>query len=359
MKKRLRSVISLLLMVLMACTVFAGCGGTKQLAPAQSSAPEQQSAQTSKPAEQPKADFPKGDISVLIPAAAGGGNDLTVRALIPGLKEALGTNIIPVNQPAGKGGVAFTEVANAKPDGHKLYFNSKTVLLMKYTGIAEAQIEKLVPVAQVAEDVTIFYVRADSPWNSINDLIDHLKTSKEKLKTGNTGLGGVWHLPQIKFNKAIGVDNMKYVAYPSGSTAMLTALVAGEIDLVTCGPEGRSFVESGKVKPLAVIYPTRYPSFPDVPTVKEAAGLDIEHKVWRGFFTTAGTDEATLKILSDACKKAVESEEFKKYAAVGMLASYKDYKEFAQVVENERKELEVIMPEIMKQIEAENQAGGK
>lgn len=355
MKKRLAKVISLIVMVSMVVVVLAGCGGTQQQAPKSSTPAASAPAASSVPAKQ-EVKYPKGDISVLIPAAAGGGNDLTVRALIPGLKAALGgANIVPVNQAAGKGAVAFTEVSGAKPDGQKLYFNSKTALLMKYQGIPEAQIEKLVPIAQVAEDVTIFYVRADSPWNNIKDLINALKTSKEKIKTANTGLGGVWHLPQIIFNKAIGVDNMKYVSYPSGSTAMLTALVAGEVDLVTCGPEGRSFVDSKKVKPLAVIFPTRYPSFPDVPTVKEAAGLDIEYKVWRGFFTTAGTDEATLKILSDAAKKAVESEEFKKYASVGMLASYRDYKEFAQVVEKERKELEVLMPEVQKLIDAENQ----
>lgn len=313
----------------------------------------------SKEASSAKEVFPKGDISFLIPAGAGGGNDLTVRAMIPGMKAALGgANIIPINQAAGKGGVAFAEVANAKPDGQKIYFNSKTVLLMKFAGIKEAQIEKLVPVAQIAEDVAIFYVRSNSPWKTINDLIAHLKTSKEKVKTANTGMGGIWHLPEVKFNKAIGVDNMRYASYPSGSTAMLTALVSGEVDLVVCGPEGRTFIEAGKVRPLAVIYPKRYPSFPDVPTIKEAAGLDLEFKVWRGVFTTAGTSEATVKILSEACKKAVESEEFKKYASIGMLAAYKDSKEFAQIVENERKELEVLMPEIYAQIEAENKKGG-
>ncbi|MDR2588585.1 MAG: hypothetical protein LBC67_04075, partial [Spirochaetales bacterium] len=116
------------------------------------------------------AQFPRGDISVIIPNAAGGGNDLTVRALIPGMERALGVKVIPINQPAGKGAVAFSEVANARPDGTKLYFNSKTSLLMKFNGIAEAQIEKLTPIAQVADDVAIFQVRADSPWKSMNDV---------------------------------------------------------------------------------------------------------------------------------------------------------------------------------------------
>jgi tripartite-type tricarboxylate transporter receptor subunit TctC len=299
--------------------------------------------------------FPKGDISVIIPNAAGGGNDLTVRALIPGMERALGVKVIPINQPAGKGAVGFSEVANARPDGTKLYFNSKTALLMKFNGIEEAKIEKLTPIAQVAEDVAIFQVRADSPWKTMNDVINALKTSKEKIKTGNTGLGGTWHLPQVKLNQAIGVDNMRYAAYPAGSPPLLTALVAGEVDFITCGPECKTFVDSGKVRPLAVVFPTRYPSFPDVPTLKEATGLDFDYFVWRGFFTTAGTDPKIVGILSEAVKQAVASEEFRRYAAVGMLASYKGTAEFSQIVAKEQKELEVLMPGVLAQIKAEAQ----
>ncbi|MDR1931398.1 MAG: tripartite tricarboxylate transporter substrate binding protein [Spirochaetales bacterium] len=302
--------------------------------------------------------YPRGDISIIIPNSAGGGNDLTVRALIPALERALGVSVVPINQPAGKGGVAFSDVANAKPDGSKLYFNSKTALLMKFNGIEEAKIEKLTPIAQVADDVAIFQVRSDSPWKTMNDVINHLKTSKEKLKTGNTGLGGTWHLPQIKLNQAIGLDNMRYASYPAGSPPLLTALVAGEVDFITCGPECKSFVDSGKVRPLCVVFPTRYPSFPDVPTLKEATGLDFDYPVWRGFFTTAGTDPKIVEILSQAIQKAVQSEEFQKYAAVGMLASYKGTAEFSQIVSKEQKELEVLMPEVLAQIQAEN-AGGK
>ncbi|MDR2588225.1 MAG: hypothetical protein LBC67_02255, partial [Spirochaetales bacterium] len=136
-----------------------------------------------------------------------------------------------------------------------------------------------------------------------------------------------------------------------------TALVAGEVDFITCGPECKSFVDSGKVRPLAVVFPTRYPSFPNVPTLKEATGLDFDYPVWRGFFTTAGTDPKIVEILSAAIKKAVESEEFQKYAAVGMLASYKGTAEFSQIVSKEQKELEVLMPGVLARIQAEAKGG--
>ncbi|MCL2381060.1 MAG: tripartite tricarboxylate transporter substrate-binding protein, partial [Treponema sp.] len=111
-----------------------------------------------------------GDIRVIIPSAAGGGNDLTVRALIPGMERALGVSVIPINQTAGAGAVAFHEAATARPDGTTLYFHSKSVLLLQYNaGMENLRIERLAPVAQVAEDVSIFSVRADSPHRTIND----------------------------------------------------------------------------------------------------------------------------------------------------------------------------------------------
>ena len=149
---------------------------------------------------------------------------------------------------------------------------------------------------------------------------------------------------------------MLAVAY-SGSTPALTALVSGEVDLVVCGPEVLPFVESGQVRMLCVVFPTRYPSLPNVPTLKEETGQDYSYPVWRGFFTTAGTDPAVVQALADALKTAVESEEFKKYTAVGMIASFKGPKEFGQIVDAEAKSLAVSMPEITKKIEADQ--GGR
>ena len=294
--------------------------------------------------------FPKGDISIIIPAGAGGGNDLTVRALIPSLERTLKVSVIPINQTAGRGAVAFTEVANARPDGYKLYFHSKSVLLLKFNGIEEAKIERLAPVAQVAEDVSIFVVRSDSPWKNMNDLISHLKTSRQRVKASNSGIGSLWHLSQIIFEQTIGTDNMLPVAY-NGSSAALTALVSGEVDLVVCGPEVLPFVESGKVRMLCVVHPQRYPSLPNVPTMKEETGLTYDYPVWRGFFTTAGTDPKIIKILADALKIAVESEEYKKFTAVGMIGSYVGPAEFGKIVDDERKRLDVMIPGIMDKIQ--------
>ncbi len=332
-------------------TIFAGCSGGKTEskpagAPAGSTEPQ---------ASVQKVDFPKGDITFLIPSAPGGGNDLTVRSVIPGMERALNTKIVPENKSASRGALAFMDVANAKPDGHKLYFNSMTSVQLQYSGVPEAKIEKLVPVAQLVEDAAVFYVRSEAPWKNIKELVDHLKASPEKLKTANTGLGAIWHIVDVTFAKAVGVeDKLHYVSFPSGSTPMLTALVSGEVDLVITGPaDAKAFTDSGKIRPIGVMTDERYPTIPDVATLKEQ-GFDVSYPIWRGIFTTAGTDEATLQLLSDAAKAACESEEFKKYASFGMPAKFKDYKEFKTVVEKEDQLLSKLMPEIMAEANAAN-----
>lgn len=338
--------MALVVSVAVLSSLAVGCG-TKTAAP--SNAP---AAAGTQQAAAKKVDYPKGDITFIIPNAPGGGNDLTVRSLIPGLEKALKVKVVPENKPASRGAVAFMDIINGKPDGSRLYFNSMTALQLAYSGVPEAKIEKMTPVAQVVEDAAIIFVRKDSPLNSLQDLINQLKTSKTKIKTANTGLGALWHVVEVVFSKAIGADNMHYISFPSGSPAMLTALASGEVDVVFCGPEAKSFMDAGKVKPLGVLTEKRYPSFPDVKTAKEQ-GLDLVYPIWRGLFTTGNTDPEIIKVLEASVKAATESEEFKKYASVGMTISFKGTEEFKKIVENESKTLAKVMPEIMKEVENE------
>ena len=96
-------------------------------------------------AEGQKDTFPSGDVTFVNPNAAGGGNDLIMRALIPGMKTSLGVNVIPENKPASRGAIAALDITNAKPDGQKVYINSQTLILMPYGGV-EVAVEKFQPV---------------------------------------------------------------------------------------------------------------------------------------------------------------------------------------------------------------------
>ena len=273
----------------------------------------------------------------LIPAGPGGGNDLTVRALIPGMQQALGVDIVAENKPAGKGAVAAAEVMNAKPEDNKLYFNSQSLLLMPYGGMPDVRLEKFQPLAQVVEDMGSVVVRYDAPFNSLADFIAYAKGGRgEKIPVAHNGVGGIWHLAAIRFAQATGIE-FRYTAYTIGGRQMLSALVDGEVDVCIISPsESKPLIDGRKVKVLAVMSEKRHTVVPDVPTCREV-GVDSVFNVWRGVFTTAGVSAERIRVLEAAVQKAVETEEFQSFARNnGLPVKFRGHEEFEAFVYQQR-----------------------
>ena len=279
-------------------------------------------------------DFPSGKVTFYIGNAPGGGNDLLARALIPGMSKSIGADIIPENLQGANGGVAAVKVANSKPDGHSLYLHSQSVVMMQYTGQPQVDVLKLAPVAVVAEDFGALCVAADSPINSISDLVEAAKKNPGKVKIGSAS-AGVWPINVALFEEKAGVK-IKFIPYDSGGAAAGTAAAAGEIEVCLDSPiVYRSLVESGKLKMIGVFGESRSSIFPDVPTVREQ-GVDVFFPVWRAVFTTAGTPDDVMQKLSDAVKAAMDGPEFKKYTETsGLPVRFRDYKESGPFVKEE------------------------
>jgi tripartite-type tricarboxylate transporter receptor subunit TctC len=278
--------------------------------------------------------YPSGDISFIVPNAAGGGNDLTARALIPSLQRTLGVNVVPLNQGESKGAVAAQNVMNAKPDGRTFYFNSQSLILMPYGGMPTIDLDKFQPIAQVVEDTGVIYVKSDAPYKTMQDLLADMKV--KTLKMGHNGNGALWHLASLQLAKATGAD-FRYIAYTAGGAQQMTALAAGEVDVIIVNAaEGKAMVDSGLIKPLASMGGSRLDVF-NVPTLLEA-GVDLVFPVWRGVFTRRGASEEVLAEIDKAFKAAVESKEFVDYASNNSLPiKYRNHKEFDEFVQEEIK----------------------
>ncbi len=291
---------------------------------------------------------PAQPIVFLIPAGPGGGNDLTVRALIPGMRQALGQELIAENKPAGKGAVAAAEIMNGRPEDNKLYFNSQTVLLMPYGGMPDVKLERFQPVAQVVEDMGAIIVRQDAPYDTLPEFIAAAKRRGGKIRVAHNGVGSLWHLAAIRFSQAAGVD-FKYCAYTSGGRQMLGALVDGEVEVCVISPsESKPFIEAKKVKVLAVMSDRRHTVVPNVPTCREV-GLDTVFNVWRGVFTTAGVSEERLNALDAAVRQAVATEEFQAFARNnGLPVKFRGHEEFKRIVYEQREMYAKLFGEIDK-----------
>ena len=278
--------------------------------------------------------YPNGDVTFVNPNAAGGGNDLIMRALIPGMKTSLGVNVIPDNKPESRGAIAALAISNGKPDGQKVYINSMTLLLMPYGGI-DVNLDKFQPVAQVVDDTGVILVKADSPYKDLKDLIAKSKTTK--LKISHNGVGSLWHFAAVSFAQAAGSD-FQYVAYSGGGTPMLTALATGEVDIVIVNPaESKALMDAGKIRPLAVMSEGKHPMLTSVPTCIES-GVKVSFPVWRGIFTTKGASSEILDALEKAVKAGMESPEFKTLVQnSGLEAKFVGHKEFTKFIDEQKR----------------------
>ncbi|MFO1038092.1 MAG: tripartite tricarboxylate transporter substrate binding protein [Geminicoccaceae bacterium] len=280
------------------------------------------------------AGYPDRPITIICPWGAGGGTDATSRIVASILERELGVPVTVVNRTGGSGVVGHSAIATAAPDGYTLGIITVEIGMMHWQGLTELTDKDYTPLALMNEDPAGLQVGADSPYATAKDLIDAIRASgKGAMKASGTGQGGIWHLALAGMLKAadIAPDQVQWV--PSqGAAPGLQDLVAGGVGIVPCSvPEAKSLIDAGKVRSLAVMAAERNPTFPDVPTLKEATGLDWVLGAWRGFAGPKGLPPEVTDVLVPALSKTYESQEFKDFmGSRGFGTIYAPPAEFAE-----------------------------
>jgi tripartite-type tricarboxylate transporter receptor subunit TctC len=262
------------------------------------------------------AGYPERPITIICPWGAGGGTDATARIVASILERDLGVPVTVVNRTGGSGVVGHSAIATAAPDGYTLGIITVEIGMMHWQGLTELTYKDYTPLALMNEDAAGVQVLADSSYDSAKALLDAVKSGgKGDMKASGTGQGGIWHLALAGMLQAGGMapDQVQWV--PSqGAAPGLQDLVAGGVDIVPCSvPEAKSLLDAGKVRSLAVMSKDRNPAFPDVPTLKEATGIDWTLGAWRGFAGPKGLPEEVTGVLVPALAKVYESPEFKEF----------------------------------------------
>ena len=259
--------------------------------------------------------FPEKPITVICPWSAGGGTDRTARFVAEQLSEVLGEPVQVSNQTGGAGAVGHEAAAHAAPDGYTIGNLTFEVNTLKYLGYSKLTPADFKPVLQFNMDAAAVTVSADSPYNTVTELLDAVKSSPAgTFVFSGSGIGTVWDLSRIAMLNEYGISptHVKYV--PSqGAAPAITELLGKHVDVITCSyPEVAPQVEAGKLKTLAVMADERNPQFNQIPTLKEQ-GINYAYGTWRGFAVPAETPDEIVKILQDAMLKVVESDEFKTF----------------------------------------------
>jgi len=256
--------------------------------------------------------YPSGPVSVIVPYAAGGGTDLIARALVDAAKGNFPKNITVENRTGGGGAVGMSYGANAKPDGSVITMITVELVTLPHTGTgAGLYYDQFEPIMMLNSAYSAITVKADSPYNTLNEFLDAAKT--KNMRVGNSGVGAIWHLAAAGLAKTAGV-NFNHIPF-DGAAPAITSLLGGHIDAITVSyAEVDSQVRAGNLKVLAVLAPERISATPDIPTAKEL-GYDVAIGTWRGFGVPKNTPKAIVDKIYSFFSVAAQTPGFIQYMA--------------------------------------------
>jgi len=288
--------------------------------------------------------YPTKPIMFVAPSGAGGGWDLTARAITKILDE---TNLVKQtmtveNKPGGGGTVFMAEYATQdKNNDYKLFVNSPPIIInnLKAEGNSPYGYKDTTPLAQLTKDFGAIVVRADSKFQSMSQLLDAIKQNPKSVTVaGGSAPGSMDHLVAILPIYKTGIDPkiVKYVSYDGGGEA-IAALLGGNTDVIaTDASSVGEYVKAGKVRVLAVTAPERLGGvLKDVPTLKEL-GIDAEFTIWRGVFGPKQMSDDAKKFWENTFKKLSEHEKWKEeLTKQGWEPEYKGSKEFTQFLQEQ------------------------
>jgi tripartite-type tricarboxylate transporter receptor subunit TctC len=259
------------------------------------------------------ADFPSRPVELVVPASAGGGTDAVARAYADAARKHSPQPFVVLNRPGASGAIGMQEVLNARPDGYKVAVVIVELAILPFLNQIRFSADDFRMVARLNADPAAIMVRAEAPWNTIEDFIAEAKRRPDQVKLGDSGVGSIWHLAAAALAEKTGASfiNVPY----SGAAPGLLALLGGHVDAMASSPgEAAAHVQGGKLKVLAVMSDSRVPGFEDAPTLKER-GIDLSIGTWRGLGVRKGTPEPVAETLAAITRKVVEEPAFREALA--------------------------------------------
>jgi tripartite-type tricarboxylate transporter receptor subunit TctC len=264
------------------------------------------------------ADYPARPITLVVPYAAGGGNDLIARIVAERMSANLGQPIVIENRGGAGGTIATRQVAKAEPDGYTLLIATSSLAINPslYPNIGYDPRKDFAPVGLIASSSNAMLVHPSVPAKSIAELIALAKRQDGQLTFASTGTGSSVHLAAVLFAGMAGVK-LTHVPY-KGSGPALNDLIGGHVSLMfsTMASAAGLVRDGSKVRALAVTGATRSQLFPDLPTVAESGLPGYEAVLHYGIVAPAGTPRPVIEKLNAALNTALANDEVKRRLAV-------------------------------------------
>jgi len=258
-------------------------------------------------------EYPTKSIELYSAYTPGSSFDLTARVIAEIASKYLGQPVVVVNKIGAGGSIAAADIISSKPDGYKfmLISNNFFAITVKTQKISFDP-NHLIPIGSLFVTKNALFVKGDSPWKTLNDLLDYAKKNQGKLRWAHAGRGTILHFAPLLILKKAGVEAIE-VPY-KGTPELVAAVLGGHIDAAS-GTYGalKDNVKAGKVRCLAFYSDRRYSDPSDVPCTTELGFPEVgRFTTFGGLYVHKDTPPKIVKTLSDALRKTYEDPSFKK-----------------------------------------------
>lgn len=254
-------------------------------------------------------DYPVRPITLVVPFAAGGGNDVIARLVAEKMSRTLGQQIIIDNKGGAGGSVGTRQVAKSPPDGYTLGLGGTGTLAIApslYPNAGYNPRKDFAPIGLIATGGMVVLVHPAVPIHSISELIAFAKKNPKQLNYASAGAGSGIHLAAVLFASLAGVE-LTHIPY-KGTGPALNDLIGGHVGLYFSSlAPAISQVKDNKVRALAVTAGKRSAQFPDLPTVIEAGLPGYEAVLRYGIVAPAGTPRPIVDKLAAAMKQVAQN----------------------------------------------------
>jgi tripartite-type tricarboxylate transporter receptor subunit TctC len=258
--------------------------------------------------------YPTKAINLIVPWSPGGGADLSARAIASVAPKYLGQSLIVIQKPGAAGATAHAEMVKMKKDGYNLIItgNSPSTVVPHLGKTNYDALNDFEFIIRITNLRNCFAVAADSPFNTIGDLIAYAKTNPQKVKVGLSGALGIGDLTIRLFNKIAGIELVQVPFQSAGESVV--AVMGGHTNAYSGSITSVSpAVKNKNIKILAITAGERDPSFPDIPTLKDL-GIDVALNNQIGIGAPKGTPKVILDFLHGAFKQSLDDPGFKALA---------------------------------------------
>lgn len=257
-------------------------------------------AQAAFPAQKP--------ITLVVPFAPGGGNDILARAIAPKMRQLLGQSVIIENKPGAGGNLGAEFVARARPDGYTLVIASSQVTMNPFLGMkVPFRIEHdFEPIGLIASVPIVLVANNDQPYKTLKDFIQYSRSHPGKLSYSSPGNGTPQHLAGEVFAK-LNKTELLHVPY-RGTGPSITDLMGGQVQIsFATFASAMQHVQAGKLRALGIAGQKRSALMPDLPTFAEAGLTGYEAGLWYSLLAPAKTPRAIVNKVNEALVEALKS----------------------------------------------------